>query len=1076
MTKPASSLNGFGHWLVPGLGRLSAEMTILAVAALSVIGGLGRPAAADAIEKALVAEGVKVSSVSSKKRQIRRNANVATKVKREDDKVYIEGAPPLAWGKESETTFAGALAAALSLTHHPYTATEIMGFSGLAFRVRWGLREKGWCPSIPVGEFPEERNAVMAATGWQFHDISMMQDPKNAHMERYADEMAAAIDAGLPVIGYPHRKELDCGYAYGYEGAGKTRKFLWRSYWSGNKPQVVPAAEVGPWIMIPRARTQPPSERTQLVESLKIAVRNWRRSDPRGVKGYVYLWGREALEAWQADLRDADNFSEKKRKGLFFLNWWSFDVLTDARRRAPEYLTGRAPHLNAKARKAVERAAEIYKKESNLLWATFMAKSAFLGPWTGKKIKDWTPAVRNREQKVLAKAAALEAQAIAELEKALAAKGVEVAAAPIRPFTDEEKKRLLQWRNIFGPKLESCVQGAAKNPEIGELLALEISLEPFSETARAIRKSMAHLEPAELLYWSRVEAIVSAIGSNTKPKLSTEASTKRRKAIRQRIQAMQQWLAGARIATARKGKDADAALVEEVYGLLGRRSANKKQLVALAVEKMTTGNVDAKRAEALRKPKKQAELVYRIEHLDALLWSYDLNFRLLLQGIAAGKAIGKYNEPGGPFCWVTGNPEDKPRVESAIKALDAWLKGKKPSRKYAAALKAGARTDEQVWLTRCLLVHLKNHRENYYGLTQGKGKGESAYPPVELKHVEQLLAEVTPREGRNRWRWRSQSYIYMQTVCARAAGFDVDYDTFMTVSGCSGAFAYHHKDYHVVYHVPGPARKRFAEATGFSAEWKQHKTIEAYWRVLKQTIESGQPVHAPFMEQVLFIGYQEAARKQDRKVRPIAVVFVEPNAWWTWAQFEDWYKKHSAGGCLGRFVKRVKPLPAKQSAIDTLRTLVEYSVTDARAKIKRFAENGTTFGLAGLEAYAADIADLSKSGEKELYFQGGWRGCHDIYPQLGGRWSTENYLKRLATSGALSPEATRHVAAAAREYHAVCAAWEEYETHLADRNKNANKAWSMKKHRLAGAAAIRKAIKHERAGLAEIEKALTVLK
>ena len=60
------------------------------------------------------------------------------------------------------------------------------------------------------------------------------------------------------------------------------------------------------------------------------------------------------------------------------------------------------------------------------LAATFGAKEAFLGPWTGKKIADWTPAVREKEMQTLAKVLELETRAIAELGKALAAAGVDV--------------------------------------------------------------------------------------------------------------------------------------------------------------------------------------------------------------------------------------------------------------------------------------------------------------------------------------------------------------------------------------------------------------------------------------------------------------------------------------------------------------------------------------------------------------------------------------------------------------------------------------------------------------------------
>lgn len=64
-------------------------------------------------------------------------------VKRDNGKVWIEGVPSLGWGKDCECTFAGALSAALAL------------------RTRWYHGEIGqrWCPSSPVGEFPQEVEA-----------------------------------------------------------------------------------------------------------------------------------------------------------------------------------------------------------------------------------------------------------------------------------------------------------------------------------------------------------------------------------------------------------------------------------------------------------------------------------------------------------------------------------------------------------------------------------------------------------------------------------------------------------------------------------------------------------------------------------------------------------------------------------------------------------------------------------------------------------------------------------------------------------------------------------------------------
>jgi len=48
-------------------------------------------------------------------------------------------------------------------------------------------------------------------------------------------------------------------------------------------------------------------------------------------------------------------------------------------------------------------------------------KDAFLGPWSGKSIQDWSDKVWEREREILAEARKTETAAIAELEKAVAA-------------------------------------------------------------------------------------------------------------------------------------------------------------------------------------------------------------------------------------------------------------------------------------------------------------------------------------------------------------------------------------------------------------------------------------------------------------------------------------------------------------------------------------------------------------------------------------------------------------------------------------------------------------------------------
>ena len=109
--------------------------------------------------------------------------------------------------------------------------------------------------------------------------------------------------------------------------------------------------------------------------------------------------------------------------------WHSRPRLCDPRNRDVPRGGGPGNVLAGEARSAVGRAAALYEKEAALLARSYDKKDVFIGPWTGKKFEDWTPAVRAREREILGEALGLEAKAVAEFEKALAAEGVKALAA-----------------------------------------------------------------------------------------------------------------------------------------------------------------------------------------------------------------------------------------------------------------------------------------------------------------------------------------------------------------------------------------------------------------------------------------------------------------------------------------------------------------------------------------------------------------------------------------------------------------------------------------------------------------------
>jgi hypothetical protein len=310
----------------------------------------------------------------------------------------------------------------------------------------------------------------------------------------------------------------------------------------------------------------------------------------------------------------------------------------------------------------------------------------------------------------------------------------------------------------------------------------------------------------------------------------------------------------------------------------------------------------------------------------------------------------------------------------------------------------------------------------------------------------------------------------------------VDYETLMCLSGLAFSFYYQHDNFHVAYGFPNGWEDRIARATGFGWEWLPHKDVEDAWRILKESIDSDRVLWGEYMEGVTFAGYQDADRKEDRKVFATDPIFVWPGKWWTWAEFEQWWQKWAKPfpSAVGRHVGRVEMASARDMAPEVMRNVPVWSSDNGG--VRRPPE--ARFGLAGIEAYAADIADTSKG---EDYITGAWRGCHAINPQWTARKCPGVYLRRIA--GEFQGGAREHILAAAQKHDASYAAWKEWAKHLgtdapdedalalhADaRDKFREEAWQSPEHRRAGSAAVRRALEHEKEAVAEIEKALSLM-
>ena len=313
-----------------------------------------------------------------------------------------------------------------------------------------------------------------------------------------------------------------------------------------------------------------------------------------------------------------------------------------------------------------------------------------------------------------------------------------------------------------------------------------------------------------------------------------------------------------------------------------------------------------------------------------------------------------------------------------------------------------------------------------------------------------------------------QPYVYLSLhlVQMRAAGWDVDFDQIAAVSGASALFAYHPDDFMPKYaHLDVEPDRRIAEATGFGYEWVSFEDVGGAWERVIESVDAGRSAKGWDWENILFAGYWDARRAEDRKVFALADGPETYARWLTWDEFGEWTARVGKWGVphLGRHTGPVEAMPAREVALRVMRDLVAWSTDPPASVLERYPE--ATIGLAGIEAYAAacERADLGED----------WLMCHPINGQWGVRNASGVYLRRAAESGIFAKAAGDQLCAAADAYRAAYERWATaYRDHLGhdvpeERRKTAAA-------REAAASEIRSALADERTALAAVVEALSL--
>ena len=324
-------------------------------------------------------------------------------------------------------------------------------------------------------------------------------------------------------------------------------------------------------------------------------------------------------------------------------------------------------------------------------------------------------------------------------------------------------------------------------------------------------------------------------------------------------------------------------------------------------------------------------------------------------------------------------------------------------------------------------------------------------------------------------RWGEEAYPYpqpcvylqMHYVEMHTTGWDaVDFDTLAAVSGASALFGYQPGEFMPKYaNLFIGMDRRIADATGFGYEWVKFEDPEQGWNTIRESVDSGRPVKGWHFENCAFLGYQDAAQARSRKIYAVGDGPGEFSRWWSWGEFVKWADMVGKWGQrrLGRHTKRVRKRAAKATALRVMGDLVDWSTRPPKVCRDRFPK--ATFGLSGMEAYAADCANVRKYP--------GWAMCHDINPLWTVRNSTAVYLRGSAAKLFPSAVADRVMAAAA-QYKACFSSW--HQTYGLLGHGASKQERRSKLRREAGAGLIRDALAHEKEAIRQMKKALAAAK
>jgi len=310
----------------------------------------------------------------------------------------IEGIGPIhGFGKSRDTTFIHCLELVLEATGRKLDYDELMGISGIAFRMQFNVdRWDVGNPDPLVGD--SCLDLLFSAIGVEY-ELWVVRRDELAEVAALRRKINESIDRGAPVLAANIMPPEDWGIITGYRPG---YQWLCRSYNGGALHDDRPAKGWPTAVILLKSRkTMPPLRKTH-AESIAHAVELFEQRS-RG----SYAHGASAFDFWCQNLRSASD------RRYIHANVWTYIGLMDARAAAVRYLRSIAKEFGSHER-FILQAADRYDAEVLAL------REGYRYVPSEQAFRDSVPPaeMRQRQIAVLLKAKELEQQAINALRQA----------------------------------------------------------------------------------------------------------------------------------------------------------------------------------------------------------------------------------------------------------------------------------------------------------------------------------------------------------------------------------------------------------------------------------------------------------------------------------------------------------------------------------------------------------------------------------------------------------------------------------------------------------------------------------